>query len=748
MTRKILFGLYIATIVCMASATVVEKYKGTDYTTGHLYGARWFTLLWALLAAMAVFYIIKRRMRKASAIALHLSFVVILLGALLTRLSSTQGMIHLRLGENTDRYFVRTADEAGAEERQLPFSIRLDGFDIKYHAGTTAEADYETRFTIADGGRQTAGKVSMNNIYSHGGVRLYQSSYDEDGRGSILMLNRDPWGIPVTYAGYALLFISLVWMLIAPDGTFRRTLRHPMLRKGVLVVAAAFGCAGAGAQSVLPKETAERFGELNILYNDRICPLQTFAIDFTKKLCGSRSYKGLTAEQVLTGFIFWGDEWSREEIIKVKGGELKAALMLPDYCSVNTFFNRDMGGYILGPYVREYYGGNRDKFHTEAGDVDDRLRLVMELRRGLLLKVFPCAVGGETVWFSPTDQYPDSIAADRRLFMQSVFSLLNEEAHSGNFAAINGIVDKMARYQRDNGGGTIPSGTQIRAERIYNSVPFATILFMFNLTMGVLMLFVTIRRVTRAGRGGGRFHAVATTVGGLLLLLSWGALTLCEALRWIISGTVPMSNGYETMLFVAWAVMLLSLAVCRRFRIALTFGFLMSGFFLLVSHIGQMNPDISHVMPVLNSPLLSIHVSFIMISFALLAMTFICGVTALIIGGVSVVRRKPADADAPLESLRLLSRLFLYPALTTLGIGIFVGAIWANVSWGQYWGWDPKEVWALITFMVYAIAVHTQSLPALGRPLRYHAFMAAAFLTVIMTYFGVNYVLGGMHSYA
>lgn len=181
--------------------------------------------------------------------------------------------------------------------------------------------------------------------------------------------------------------------------------------------------------------------------------------------------------------------------------------------------------------------------------------------------------------------------------------------------------------------------------------------------------------------------------------------------------------------------MLLSFVVCRWFPIILTFGSLLSGFFLLVSHISQMDPQISHLMPVLNSPLLTLHVSIIMMSFALLSLTCICGLTALLM-------RKQA------EELQLLSQLFLFPALTCLGFGIFIGAIWANVSWGTYWSWDPKETWALITFMVYAVAVHGQSLPFLRISRNYHLYMVIAFLAILMTYFGVNYFLGGMHSYA
>jgi len=250
------------------------------------------------------------------------------------------------------------------------------------------------------------------------------------------------------------------------------------------------------------------------------------------------------------------------------------------------------------------------------------------------------------------------------------------------------------------------------------------------------------------GRNGsiGKTAKVANVAGVAVSVVSLAALTACLALRWVAGGRVPMANGYETMLVMAWSVMLLSLVVCRRFRIIVPFGLLMSGFFLLVSHINYMNPQITHVMPVLQSPLLSVHVSVIMMSFALLSLTFVCGVTALLL---RLIRGRNAPGiDVQTDSLALLSRLLLYPAVALLAVGVFVGAVWANVSWGTYWSWDAKEVWGLVTLLVYAVAVHEASLPFLRRPVGFHLFMVLAFLTIIMTYFGVNYFLGGMHSYA
>lgn len=754
MVKKIIFILYILVLVCMAAATIVEKSQGTDYAHAHYYGAWWFILIWAVLAALGAFYIIKRKVKCTSTLALHLSFIIILAGALLTHISAKRGMIHLRIGQPTDTYMAQD-EEQGMKEEKLPFSLCLQKFEAKMHDGTNAVADYSSKFTVIDGDDKSEGEVSMNNIYSHRSYRLYQSSYDEDGKGSVLAINADPYGIPVTYTGYALLFISLVWMLFDPKGGYRKLLKSPLLKKGVLMTALilsmgniqtlhAESATGNLQNAVLPKETAEKFGELHILYNDRICPVQTFALDFCKKIYGARSYQGLTAEQVLSGWVFYGNTWANEPFIKIKSGEMKTAMNLPDYASLNTFFNREMGGYTIGQYVQEYYNGQQDKFHQQAADIDGKIQIIMELREGISLKVLPYTFtknvkatkdhsfikAGTTTWFSPVDKLPQAVEHQHALYIRNVFSLLNGDVKAGNTSRVNEFFVKMKKYQEVSSGNSLPTATQYKAERINNAFPFATILFMANLTLGFIALFYTIYRMTKK-----KEIKVLNIALPILLGVSFLALTFGLALRWIISGNVPMSNGYESMLTVAWFVMLIAIFMQFRIRLVMVFGFLLSGFFLLVSHINQMDPAIGQMMPVLNSPLLSMHVSIIMMSYALLSLTFICGI-------MGICMRSHG------EELQALSRVFLYPALTCMGFGIFIGAIWANVSWGNYWSWDSKETWALITFMIYAVVVHTQSLPVFRKPLVYHIYITLAFLSIAMTYFGVNYFLTGMHSYA
>ncbi|MCR5130086.1 MAG: cytochrome c biogenesis protein CcsA [Prevotella sp.] len=767
MLKKVTILLYILIVVVLGATTFIEHAHGREYALEHYYGAWWFSLLWTLLTAFAIAYIIRQRMRRWSLILLHASFVVILAGALLTHLTSKQGLIHLRLGETTNLYY-ESATEIGMNVANLPFKLRLDKFNIDYHEGTMAAADYESYLTIIDGDTETEAMVSMNKIYSHRGYRLYQSSYDEDQRGSVLALNADPWGIPVTYTGYALLFFSLIYILIDPRGTFRQLLRSPLLKKGIFILIAFLSvnntiAATAPSKTLhtIPKEEAKAFGSLHILYNDRICPVETYAIDFTKKLYGKRHYGPYSATQVLLGYIFFGDEWSQEPMLKIKGGDLKSQLDLPKYCSVNFFFNETMGGYIIGPYLKEYYNGNNDGFHKQAAQIDEKVSLVMDLRRGTPLKLFPSS----SKWLSPTEALPTDIEATDSIYISTVFNTLYQDALSGNYAHFGNVVESIRSYQNELGANSLPSANRDNAEHIYNAIPFATILFMLNLTLGFVALFYCIFRMTRTksnqkkvasekiSKAEKNIHAKFDTLLWILLLFSFLALTFGIILRWIIKGTIPMANGYETMLLTAWFVQIITLFTSRRTALSplvLTFGFLLSGFFLLVSHISQMDPQITHMMPVLNSPLLTIHVSVIMMSYALVSLTFICGIVALLIAAINKLKhRQPLDdKTGPLASLAVLSRLFLYPSLTTMGFGIFIGAIWANVSWGNYWSWDPKETWALITFMVYAVVVHTQSLPIFRKPIVYHIFMVLAFLTILMTYFGVNYVLGGMHSYA
>lgn len=300
--KKTLQKIYVLIIVVMAVATVIGKYTGLDYVSNNIFGAWWFSLLWAVGTALGIIYFVKQRVRRPIIVLLHLSFVVILAGALLTHLTAKRGTIHLRQGKATTTY---TNQEGGNGE--LPFTLLLNKFSVSYHAGNMAAMDYASNVTVSKDESKSQHNISMNNIYTGYGVRLCQSSYDDDMKGSYLSVNSDPYGIPVTYTGYALLFFSLVAMLIEPKGNFRRLLRTNAVKGTVSLLLLLVGTA-AKAQTALPKAAADEFGKVLIVYNGRICPMETYAIDFAKKLYGKASYKKFTPCQVLTGFLFWRQE--------------------------------------------------------------------------------------------------------------------------------------------------------------------------------------------------------------------------------------------------------------------------------------------------------------------------------------------------------------------------------------------------------------------------------------------------------
>ncbi len=719
-TKKILAVIYILLVIVMAMATILGKYTSLEYVLDNIFGAWWFCLLWAAGTAVGIVYFIRRKIRRPIVVTLHLSFVIILLGALLTHLTAHRGMIHLRQGKTTQTYITKEGNKA-----ELPFGILLNKFNVTYHAGNMAAMDYASHITIIHNRKQEQYQVSMNNIYSGYGTRLYQSSYDEDLKGSYLSVNSDPYGIPMTYTGYSLLFFALIAMLVDSKGKFRRLLRKETMVLLMLIA----GYVSAQAQSSLPRQTADEFGKILIVYNGRICPVETYAIDFTKKLYGKKNYKEFTPCQVLTGFMFWGEEWMKEPILRLKGSELRSKLNMNEYIAPINLFGKQ--GYILGPYLQDAQGQENDNVSKQLLDTDDKMMLLMNLTQAKSLKIFPYMEKNESVdWFSPNDKFPASMPKAQQQYIRSILPLAAQLAKQGKTDMVNELIQKLRKYQYRYGGNTIPSNNAIRAENIYNKYPFTTLLFIFNLTAGLLsILFFTKKR---------RYKLFTW-----LMALSWIFLTFTMALRWMINGTIPLANGYETMLLLSWIIMLVAVLTTRKMQLMTTFGLLMSGFMLLVSHLGEMDPSITPRMPVLNSPLLSIHVSIIMISYALLSLTFICAIAYF-----CTYNSKREGIKSVNRQLTSLSQIFLYPAITTLGLGIFIGAIWANISWGNYWGWDPKETWALITFMIYAIPIHSDSFSSLRNPKRYHLFMLLSFLSILMTYFGVNYILGGMHSYA
>lgn len=733
---RLAFALFIGMTVCLAVATFVEKAKGTEFTARQIYHSGWFVGWWALLAVAALAVVTGRTaVGRPAAAVLHFSFGLILLGALLTFATARKGYVHLREGQIVTAYF----SETSAAKSPLPFGIRLDRFEIAYYPGTQAPADYLSRVTVTDRGEGFAAVVSMNRILSYRGYRFYQTSFDEDLCGSILSVNRDPYGIPVTYAGYLLLGFSMIGTLCSKRSGFRRLLRHPLLRQaGCLLLFAAVSCRAGAAPATLSREAAGALGRLRMSYDGRVAPVQTFARDFTLKIYGKSSYKGFSAEQVLAGWIFYPEQWQFERMIRIRQDTVRSLIGSGKTATLVDFFGTGRS-YRLAA-VRPVTDRN-DQVSKAFAEADEKVQLVAMLQSGRMLKLFPAASGGEVRWFAPTDPVCGLPQGDS-VFIKGIFPFLYEAVRDGRDDDVRKLIGKLDVYQRERGAERFLPDGRLRAELWYNRFDPVPWISRINLCFGLLGFvgFVWSLAAGRSKRWVGALFCV-------LLALSAVSLTATLALRGYTAGHLPLSNGYETMLFVAWCVVLIALLLRRRFPLVPASGLLLSGFALLVAWLGMTNPQITSLVPVLRSPWLSLHVSLIMMSYALFGLIMLNGTAALVLAAV-VHPAGAAERTVLLRRLQLTGRLLLYPAVFLLAAGIFIGAVWANASWGRYWGWDPKEVWALITLMLYALPLHERSIVRFRDPLFFHTYCLWAFGTVLMTYFGVNYFLGGMHSYA
>ena len=624
MIKKVIFTLYILLVVCIGFDTVVEKYRGTAFVGEHIYGAWWFSALWAVLTVAPLAYIMKQHLYKRMAVMLlHLSFVVILVGALVTHLTAQRDTIHLRVGIP---YHLTSSSQ-----------ITLKEFRIINYPGTDAPLDYQS--VILHGNEQVL--VSMNKVGNIDNYRLFQQSYDSDGAGVSLGLSYDPYGIAITYFGYLMLLIGIIATLLS-----RHTQMRSLYRKAI-TVALLLISVNVYAEEKLPvidKDIAHRMGTIQVLYNNRICPLNTVATDFTMKMTGSASWKDYSADEVFFSWMIYYMPWEKELLLnnpKKKGAEDRKAV-------VEMFYN------------------------------------------GQFTKIFPYRIGHAVNWYSPGGQVlPREIPVKEQFFIKQSMDFLTEAIVTGQRDRAFEIIAKIKLFQRDMIGDVLPSENRTQAELFYNK----------------------LRSI--------KFPVLITAQLGL---------------RWWLSGHIPLSNGYETMLFMAWVLLVLTIVLFRKFRFFLWIGPLAACCCLMVAMMTGSGSQITPLIPVLQSPLLSVHVMTVMCAYALFALQMMLGVYSF--------------WTSKLERITALSQLLLYPAIFLLTIGIFLGAVWANVSWGNYWSWDPKESWALITLMVYAIPLHKASIGAFNKPRFYHIYMISAFLAVLITYFGVNFVLGGMHSYA
>ena len=741
MNNKIILALYALAMVCMGLSTVLEKYHGTSYVDAHVYDTWWFSALWGALTAAACVYVIKQRLHKRLAVMLlHMAFVVILAGALTTHLFAKRGTVSLRTGMS-----VTTYEDKEGNCRQLPFSLILKDFRVVNYPGTDAPLEYqsiiqcvyEKPYDAASSPVEESPKelvVSMNNIGHVDGYRFFQSSYDSDGKGVSLGVNYDPYGIAVTYGGNLLLLGGIIATFLSHK-TRMRSLYRKALRPTAVFLVLAFHVStlwASNSPQVVEKDIAHSVGTINVLYNNRICPLNTVATDFVTKLAGGPSWNGYSADEIFVSWMIFYSPWEQQKLIRVKNRDVQQLLGIEGQWASYSDFQDQYHEYKLKDALEDLRKGEGNIDRKGLMEADEKYQMVEMFYRGQFIKIFPFRLSTKVEWYMPGGRsLPREIPVKEQFFIKQSMDYLTESVVTGQHDKAMEMVAKIKLFQHDMIGDLLPADAKTKAEILYNTLRSQRWPVFLALTLSILLC------VAMLISGGKWLAKVALSFVALLAVFVTSQLVL----RWWLSGHVPVSNGPETMLFMAWVMLVLSLSFHKRVSFIIAFCPLASSFCLLVAMLGG-NSSITPLMPVLQSPLLSVHVMTVMCAYALFALQLLLGIRALFL-----MKKKQYPASE-LEKTTALSQFLLYPAVFFLAIGIFLGAVWANVSWGSYWSWDPKETWALITLMVYAAPFHSTSIPVFHKPLVYHLYMVGAFLSVVVTYFGVNYLLGGMHSYA
>lgn len=735
--KNLILVVATAIILILITATIVESSKGTAFVRQHIYTSAWFVVLWAALAVVAAVYIVLRKNKSnvsTSVLLVHASFLVILLGAFTSWNMAESGTIHLRQNETTSTM----KDEEG-KTKELGFEVSLKNFNVVNYPGTDAPMDYVTTLTA----NTQEIKVSMNNIGSFNGYRFIQSGYDSDMQGTTLGVYHDPWGIGITYTGYALLFISLIATMASKKTRMRHLYRKALSLQGakawavtaLLAVSSFSTTANAQEMVKIDGDIADDFGKICVLYNSRITPINTVATSFVTKLCGKPTWDGLSSNQVFAGWIFDVPYWETVKMIEIK--EKKAQELLGingKWASFDDFWD-SYNNYKLDAPLKKAYKDGDTKLQKQLRDADEKFNIIRMLYGGEMLKMFPYAgKQGHMQWFAPGQPLGNLKLDEKELvFIKKSMDYLAESIITGDKARAEEIAKKIYSYQHVRGKAVVPTKFRIYTETFYNKTNAQRLPVMLYLTLSLVLAIVSTLSLNNGKQK--KTRLVSSVLTWVMLIHT----TLLLALRWFVSGHLPMSNGYETMQFMAWATLIVTLVMQKRFLPVKQFGPLLSSFALLVAMITDGNPQITQLMPVLQSPLLSVHVMVIMFSYALFGLTALIGLQGLI-----AHHRKQEEKE---QQLAALSQFLLYPAVALIAIGIFIGAIWANVSWGRYWSWDSKETWALITMLIYSAPLHAD-IKWLRKAQHMHIYMLLAFLSVLMTYFGVNYFLSGMHSYA
>ena len=752
----------------LAIATLLEKYHGTAVAKAMVYYSPVFFLLQFLLVVNFVAVAIKRRLlrqRRWGLMITHFSLIVILFGALVSHLFGEEGILHLREGESSDRILVRTSGHP--TYHTLPFSVELVKFTLTRYPGSDSPSAYESELLVHVDGQTRHARVYMNNVLDMKGYRFFQASYDPDEKGTVLSVNKDVAGRNITYAGYASLLVGFLFALFGKGTRFMRLARQlkeiqKASRGSALLLAALFSQGSLWAvegtmpplaeivqkYAVSPAHAA-KFGELPIQSGSgRMMPINTFSSEVLRKLHKSDKFGSLDSDQFLLSLLAMPDMWMRIPFIAVPDQELSDFYGLSrKECAYMEVFDAD-GRYKFQERLEAAYNkmpSERTRFDKDLIKLDEQVNIFHQLVNYRMLNLFPKEDDPAHKWYAPGDDLSvfsgkDSMFVSR--IMGWYLSEVQEALKSGDWTKADEVVGMISTYQQAKNKTLDISPDKMRAEIRYNQLDvFRHCKKGYLIGGGLLLLFAFVSLFRKE-----RWLAYARGVLVLGIMAVFAFHIYGMGMRWYIGGYAPWSNSYETMVYVAWATVFAGLLFMRKSLLTFALSALFGGIILFVSGLNWMDPQINPLVPVLKSPWLMFHVAVIVGAYGFFGISCLIGLTNLVLMCVGGKKDERFLRDRVRE-LSIVNEMSLWIGLALMTIGTFLGAIWANESWGRYWGWDPKETWALITVVIYAVVTHLRLIPKCDNRWMFNFASVVSFYSVLMTFFGVNYFLSGMHSY-
>ena len=663
----------------------------------------------------------------------------------------------------------------GSLEKSLPFRIRLNDFIAEKYPGTEKSySSFKSKVSVIDDSNFDY-EIYMNHILNYKGYRFFQASFDPDERGTVLSVNHDFYGTLITYIGYILLYIGLMGVMFFGKTRFvdlSKKLEKLRLKKQVLTIVTFFLATNAFPQNnhsqfqtntrsldfnstgkVVSFEHASDFGKLVIQDSGgRMKPLNTFASELLRKVSKSDTYNDLSADQVLISIIKNPLEWYNTPIIYLKRGNDSLRKIVgrdskEKYAAFVDFFDQN-GNYKISSQLENAYKASLpNQFQKDFIETDRKVNLLFSAFEGTILRIFPLPNNLNNKWVSFSDSDVTQFNGVDSLYVKNVlplyFSTLDNDIKSGDYENSKKLLESIKGFQTKYGSDVLPSDDKINAEIYYNKYDIFKNLFSWYMYAGTLMFVFLIFQIFFENK----YLKYLIQFSKYCIISLFVLHTLGLFARAYVSGHAPWSDAYESMIYVAWATVGIGLAFGRKSDLTIAATSFVSSMILMIAHWSWMDPEIANLVPVLDSYWLMIHVSVIVGSYGPFTLSMILGIVSLILIIITNKRNKK-KIDINLQELTIINELSLTVGLIMLTIGNFLGGQWANESWGRYWGWDPKETWALISIMIYAFVLHMRLIPGLKGKWMFNLMSIIAFASIMMTYFGVNFYLTGLHSYA